>query len=113
MSDRQAAHAIMVARTERDFRAGETLHMGGHHHVIDGATALLLPATEENLNKAPFYLAANKPLRVDVPRGTIITPEMLDLHGSALHAAWQQVSSQRRPSRFLPSTRNSAPEQKE
>ena len=95
-SDRQAAHAIMVARTQRDFQAGERLHMGGHHHVIDGATALLLPATAENLGKAPFYLAANKSLKVDVPRDTIITPEMLDLAGSALHAAWQQVVSQGR-----------------
>jgi predicted homoserine dehydrogenase-like protein len=93
-----AVHAVMVARTEREFSAGETLCMGGHHHSIDGAVPLLLPATAENLGKAPFYLAANKRLLVDVLRGTVITSDMLDLKGSSLFAVW----GTREPAEQLP-----------
>ena len=39
---------------------------------------------------APFYLAANKPLRVDVPRGTLIREEMVDLEGSLLQSLRQE-----------------------
>jgi predicted homoserine dehydrogenase-like protein len=89
-SDTQTACAVMVAQADRDFRAGEKLAMGGHHHDIEGMTALLLPAAEAR-GKAPFYLAANKRLRVDVPRGTQIGIDMLDLEQSALYAAWQKT----------------------
>src|SRR5690606_1103807 len=57
-SDTQRVHAVMVARTDRDFTAGEILQMGGHHHVMADCTALLLPAAEAE-GLAPFYLAAN------------------------------------------------------
>ncbi|SUE62660.1 NAD(P)H-dependent oxidoreductase [Roseomonas gilardii] len=89
-SDTQRAHAVMVARTERDFRAGEVLEMGGHHHIMTDCTPLLLPAAgAEGL--APFYLAANKPLLVDVPRGTLIREEMVDLEGSLLQSLRREV----------------------
>jgi predicted homoserine dehydrogenase-like protein len=84
-SDTQRVHAVMVARADRDFRAGEVLHMGGHHHVMEDCTALLLPMKEAS-GLAPFYLAANKPLRADVPRGSLITEEAVDLAGSLLQA---------------------------
>jgi predicted homoserine dehydrogenase-like protein len=84
-SDTQRVHAVMVARADRDFRAGEVLHMGGHHHVMEDCTALLLPV-KEAAGLAPFYLAANKPLRADVPRGSLITEEAVDLDGSLLQA---------------------------
>ena len=89
-SDSQSVHAVMVARTDRDFRAGETLEMGGHHHVMADCTALLLPAAEA-ADLAPFYLVANKRLRTDVPRGTLIREEAVDLAGSLLHRLRREV----------------------
>ncbi|UPG73455.1 homoserine dehydrogenase [Roseomonas gilardii subsp. gilardii] len=88
-SDRQRVEAVMVARAERDFRAGEVLEMGGHHHIMTDCTPLLLPVAEAR-GLAPFYLAANKPLRVDVPRGTLIREEMVDLEGSLLQSLRQE-----------------------
>jgi predicted homoserine dehydrogenase-like protein len=89
-SDSQRVHAVMVARADRDFRAGETLEMGGHHHVMTGCTALLLPAAKA-ADLAPFYLAANKRLRVDVPRGALIREDAVDLAGSLLHRLRREV----------------------
>ncbi|RVX42006.1 putative homoserine dehydrogenase-like protein [Nonomuraea polychroma] len=82
---RPEPHALMITRTERDFRAGELLAMGGHHHEIDGVTTQLVAAVPK---LAPYYLAANKRLLADVPAGTDITLDMLDLTGSRLAAAW-------------------------
>lgn len=87
-SDRQSVQAVMVARAGRDFRAGEVLRMGGHHHFMEDCTALLLPA-ERARGLAPFYLAANKPLRADVPAGALIPESALALEGSLLHALRQ------------------------
>lgn len=89
-SDRANVHAVMVARTERDFTAGETLRMGGHHHVMDDCTPLLLPAAQA-AGLAPFYLAANKRLSAAVPKGTLVTEAALDLEGSALQALRRDV----------------------
>jgi predicted homoserine dehydrogenase-like protein len=83
--DCQRVHAVMVARANRDFRAGEMLHMGGHHHVMQDCTALLLPAAEA-AGLAPFYLAANKRLRADVPCGGLIAEDAVELDGSLLQA---------------------------
>ena len=83
--DRQRVHAVMVARADRDFRAGEVLHMGGHHHVMQDCTALLLPAAEA-AGLVPFYLAANKTLRTDVPRGSLVAEGAVELGGSLLQA---------------------------
>ncbi|MFC3123665.1 NAD(P)H-dependent oxidoreductase [Pseudoroseomonas globiformis] len=83
-SDRQKVHAVMVARADRDFAAGEYLEMGGHHHIMDGTTALLLPAAEAK-DMAPFYLAAHKKLRRAVRKGEILREADLDLTGSGMH----------------------------
>lgn len=83
--DRQRVQAVMVARADRDFRAGEVLRMGGHHHVMEDCTALLLPAADAD-GLAPFYLAANKPLRRDVPRGSLVPESAVQLDGSLLQA---------------------------
>jgi predicted homoserine dehydrogenase-like protein len=88
----QLPHARMVARASRDFKAGETLGMGGHHHVIDGATALLIDHSKAG-NAAPFYLAANKRLIADVPKGSLVPLDALELAGSALYEAWQRNPS--------------------
>ncbi|MGH9439488.1 MAG: homoserine dehydrogenase, partial [Terriglobia bacterium] len=87
----QRVQAVMLARTQRAFKAGETLKMGGHQHAIDDILPLLAPAASA-ADKAPFYLAANKRLRCDVLKGADITLDMLELDGSALYAAWQKTS---------------------
>ncbi|MDR5822155.1 homoserine dehydrogenase [Caballeronia sp. LZ043] len=85
----QRPHARMVARAERDFKVGETLTMGGHHHTIEGATPLLVDTAKAG-GAAPFYLAANKRLLADVAKGEQVPLAALDLDGSALYAAWQR-----------------------
>jgi len=85
-----AVHAVMLARTDRDFSAGETLTVGGHHHVIGGISARLLPVGPATTPLAPFYVVANKRLLTDVPAGRFIALDMLDLTGSALAQAWQR-----------------------
>jgi predicted homoserine dehydrogenase-like protein len=81
----------MLASAERDFKAGETLSMGGHHHTIAGMAPLLVP-TADARGRAPFYLAANKRLRTDVARGQTVTVDMLELDGSPLYAAWREMA---------------------
>ncbi|SDR47446.1 Predicted homoserine dehydrogenase, contains C-terminal SAF domain [Paraburkholderia fungorum] len=88
-SSTQLPHARMVARVTRDFKAGETLSMGGHHHVIDGTVALLIDQVNAG-NAAPFYLAANKKLKADVAQGSLVPLDALELDGSALYDAWQR-----------------------
>jgi predicted homoserine dehydrogenase-like protein len=90
-SDRQQIHAVMVARADRDFRAGEMLEMGGHHHVMTNCTALLLPA-EQAEGLAPFYLVANKRLLADLCQGEVIRENMVDLEGSVLQQIRQTVA---------------------
>jgi predicted homoserine dehydrogenase-like protein len=90
-SDTQRVHAVMVARADRDFQAGELLQMGGHHHVMTDCTALLLPAAEAE-GLAPFYLAANKRLRADLPRGALLREDMVDLEGSVMQRIRRSVS---------------------
>lgn len=70
----------LTGRTERDFKAGEVLVMGGHHHTIDGIRAELVDSSPlEPQNPAPFYLMANRPLSRDVPAGCVITNEMVEV----------------------------------
>jgi predicted homoserine dehydrogenase-like protein len=86
----QRPYARMVARAERDFKAGEALTMGGHHHTIQGAKALLVETSKaEASGAAPFYLAANKRLLADVKEGSLVPVDALDLEGSALYEAWR------------------------
>ncbi|WP_250494527.1 homoserine dehydrogenase [Caballeronia sp. GAWG1-1] len=91
-SAEQLPHAQMVARAERDFKAGETLAMGGHHHTIQGATPLLIERAKAGV-AAPFYLAANKRLLADVKQGDLVPLDALDLQGSALYEAWKRNPS--------------------
>jgi predicted homoserine dehydrogenase-like protein len=88
-STRQVPHSTMLATAERDFKAGETLVMGGHHHTIVGMSPSLVPTATAS-GMAPFYLAANKRLRADVARGQAVAIDMLELEGSALYEAWQR-----------------------
>jgi predicted homoserine dehydrogenase-like protein len=91
-SPTQRAHAVMVARATRDLRAGETLAMGGHMHEMQGVAARLVGAAQAP-DAAPYYLAANKRLLRDVPRGSYIPAAALELEGSALARGWNQMRS--------------------
>jgi predicted homoserine dehydrogenase-like protein len=91
-SDTQRPHSTMLASAQRDFRAGDLLAMGGHHHTIDGMAARLVPSSEA-VGMAPFYLAANKRLRSDVARGQAVSIEMLELDGSTLYQAWTATAA--------------------
>jgi predicted homoserine dehydrogenase-like protein len=90
-SPTQRRHAVMVARATRDLRAGETFAMGGHMHEMEGVEARLVP-TAQAPGAAPYYLAANKRLLRDVPRGSDVPVAALDLAGSALARGWAQFS---------------------
>ncbi|MFJ3055444.1 NAD(P)H-dependent oxidoreductase [Herbaspirillum sp. NPDC087042] len=90
-STTQEVHAVMAAQTQRAFKAGEVLRMGGHHHNIDGMKPLLLPAAQAHRIHAPFYLAANRRLKVDVAAGEIISLDMLEFDQSTLYSAWQKL----------------------
>ncbi len=77
----------LVAKTNRDWRAGETLAITNHHHhEVSGLDPLLIDAVPaEGSSPAPYYMAAGRPLRTDVPAGTVITVDMIDPpQGSAL-----------------------------
>jgi predicted homoserine dehydrogenase-like protein len=86
----------MVARADRDFQAGDLLEMGGHHHVMTGCTALLLPAAEAE-GLVPFYLAANKRLRADLPSGSLLREDMVDLEDSLMQQLRRSIVLQPLP----------------
>ena len=47
--------------------------MGGHHHLIEGAQAELMPAAPlSDKTPAPFYLIANRQLIKDIAPGETI-----------------------------------------
>jgi predicted homoserine dehydrogenase-like protein len=63
----------LIARATKSLRAGSTLTMGGHHHLIDGAQAELMRAAPLSDNTpAPFYLIANRQLIRDIAPGQTI-----------------------------------------
>jgi len=67
-------HLDLVARATQDLPAGDTLTMGGHHHMIDGVVGELVAAAPLGpQTPAPFYLAANRLLVRTVTRGSLIT----------------------------------------
>ncbi len=70
----------LVARTNRDWRAGETLMITDHHHhEVAGLEPLLVEsAAAVSGNPAPYYLAAGRPLTRDVPAGTVVTIDMIE-----------------------------------
>jgi len=76
----------LVARTERDFKAGETLAITNpHHHEVAGLLPELAPAAAIGDGAAcPYYLAVGQTLRQDVAAGTILTGGMLEIPPSSL-----------------------------
>lgn len=81
--------AVVVVETERDFVAGEMLTVSGSHHTIDGTRALLLEWADEHAEKLPYHLAGNNRLVRDVPRGTILTADMIEFSHERLAALWR------------------------
>lgn len=67
------ARCDMFGRAERDLPRGTVLHMGGHHHIIDGVDAFLSPAQPMGQGApVPFYLLSHLTLCRDVPAGKAI-----------------------------------------
>ncbi|TCR59405.1 SAF domain-containing protein [Bosea sp. BK604] len=63
----------LVAVAQRDLPAGTVLHMGGHHHNIDGVGAEMRPAAALAADRpAPFYLVADRKLVRPVKAGEAI-----------------------------------------
>lgn len=81
--------AVVVVETERDFAAGEVLTVSGSHHTIDGTRALLLEWSQERADDVPYHLAGNNRLRRDVPRGTVLTADMIEFSHERLVALWR------------------------
>lgn len=76
--------ATMTCVTQRDFKAGEKLSMLTNHRYIDGVQVKLEKSCDLPENVAPYYLVTDKTLVTDVPKGTLITMDMLDLSHSSL-----------------------------
>lgn len=63
----------LVAVAQRDLPVGTVLHMGGHHHNIDGVGAEMRPAAPlASERPAPFYLIADRKLVRPVKAGDAI-----------------------------------------
>jgi len=68
-----AHHSDIVMVAGRDFAAGETLVMGGHHHEIPGASPRMIPAAPLAPDApVPYYLASNRRLCRAVPKGAAV-----------------------------------------
>ncbi|KAA9393078.1 homoserine dehydrogenase [Kocuria coralli] len=64
---------LLAGRAERDLPAGTVLHMGGHHHDVDGVTPVLVDRRHDpDPDIAPLYTAAGQSLIRDVPAGELI-----------------------------------------
>ena len=72
----------LVARTERDFAAGEVLKITDpHHHEVAGLKPELIPAMElSDTNPCPYYLATGERLNQDVPAGSLVKSGILEIN---------------------------------
>ncbi len=70
----------LVARTARDWKAGQALTITDHHHhEVAGLEPLLLSAAPATAtNPLPYYMAVGGTLTQDVPAGTVITRAMVE-----------------------------------
>lgn len=80
---------VLGGRARSDLAAGTTLHMGGHHHDVEGVDAVLAEAAALDVDAAPLYLAAHATLARDVPAGALITVDDLADPDPALLEAWR------------------------
>jgi len=87
----------LVARTTRDFRAGERLTIIDHHsHAMDGVEPLLVDAAPAiGGNALPYYLALGGLLRRDVAVGEMLTAEAIEMpDDSVLHQLRREQDDQ-------------------
>ncbi|WP_319757935.1 hypothetical protein [uncultured Sphaerochaeta sp.] len=79
-SDNPTPRYDLVAKANRDMKAGTELKAVGHHHVIEGFDGILRPAKriDENI-QLPYYLADGMKLKEDVSAGQLLTAEMLEI----------------------------------
>ncbi|MBE1514449.1 homoserine dehydrogenase [Nesterenkonia halotolerans] len=75
VSDRMPTSNVLLAgRAETDLPSGTVLHMGGHHHEVEGVLPVLLNTAEHPESAAaPLYAAAHNTLTRDVKKGALIT----------------------------------------
>ena len=86
----------LVARTDRDFAAGERLAItDAHHHEVAGLKPELIPAVRfATANPCPYYLATGAQLRQDVPADTLITAGMLEVNKETVLARLRREQDQ-------------------
>ncbi len=84
----------LVAKTNRDWRAGETLNITNHHHhEVAGLAPLLIDSAPASAgNPVPYYMAAGRSLKTDVPAGALVTVDMIDRPAGA--ALWHLRAEQ-------------------
>lgn len=87
----QTQSTIMVGMAERNFFKGETLNMGGHHHIIPDVRPLLFNSKSESKIYVPFYLMSNKTLIRDVSKGAIFTLDDFDFSNSKLYEMYLKI----------------------
>jgi len=80
---------VLAGRARTDLPAGTTLHMGGHHHDVEGVQAVLVDAATLDVDAAPLYLAAHATLARDVAAGDLLSVADLDGHDPALLESWR------------------------
>lgn len=76
--------STMVCKTEREFKKGEVLSLHSHHRCISDVYVAFEPQRKLEADVAPYYLIAEKRVLRDIPKGTIIRKDMVDLSTSAL-----------------------------
>lgn len=74
----------MICRAERDFSVGERFELHTHHRCLMDVYTTFEPAESQICDVAPYYLIAEKTVIKNIPKGSIITKDMLDLSGSNL-----------------------------
>ncbi len=82
--------AVMSAKANRDFKAGERLSLNGHHRLIEDVEVTLLCRETLPSTVAPFYLLAEKTLTKDVEKGSLFTVDMIDLSQSELYRMYKE-----------------------
>jgi predicted homoserine dehydrogenase-like protein len=83
----------MVCRTERDFKKGERLDLHTHHRCLMDMYVTFEPTADQPANIAPYYLIAEKTVVKDIPKGTVITTDMVDLSTSGLKRMMDSVKN--------------------
>jgi len=86
----------LVARTARDFKQGEVLHITDpHHHAVAGLEPELIRAErDQDESPLPYYMATGRPLLCDVKTGTVLTWGMVDIdQESRLYQLRQQQNA--------------------